>query len=136
MAAQKNTDQIKKALSILELLGKARGNPLVLLIVAIGGGLISQETLQNIGQNIQWWWVALGVAGFGLVDFGAACLKKIDNATADIAEIKTLLKVGHEKHQQHDREIAELKEWKAQQALRTVGKPTSKGNVRAIAERS
>lgn len=134
--AAKNTDQLKKALTLLEVLGKARGNPIILLIVAVGGGLISQETLQNIGQNIQWWWVALGVAGFGLVDFGAACLKKVDKATEDIAEIKTLLKVGHEKHQQHDKEIAELKEWRAQQALRTVGKPTSKGNVRAITERS
>lgn len=133
--ATKNTDQLKKALTLLELLGKARGNPIILLIVAIGGGLISQETLQNIGQNVQWWWIAMGVAGFALVDFGASCLKKVDRATEDIAEIKTLLKVGHEKHEQHDREIAELKEWRAQQAARPA-RTTSKGNVRAIAERS
>lgn len=134
-AAKKDTDQIKKALSILEILNKARGNPLVLLILAVGGGFISQETLQNIGQHVQWWWVALGVAGFALVDFGSTCLKKVDTATSDIAEIKTLLKIGHEKHLQHDKEIAELKEWRAQQAVRST-KPNSKGSVRSIAERS
>lgn len=131
----KPTDKVKQVLTMLEYIKKARGNPLVLLTLAVGGGFISQETLQNIGQNVQWWWVALGVAGFAVVDFASSCLKKVDNATADIAEIKTLLKVGHEKHIQHDKEIAELKEWRAQQVVRS-SKPNSKGSVRAIAERS
>lgn len=103
---------------ILALIAKAKSNPWVLVVLALGGGTGTQEVLAQMGQNIQWWWVALGIGGFSIVDAAGRLLR-------DVSEIKASLKVGAEKFTHIEAEVKSLHDWRKEVINQQVAAATS-----------
>lgn len=90
---------------LMALISKAKSNPWVLVVLALGGGKGTEEVLAQLGQNIQWWWIALGIGGFSIVDAAGRLLR-------DVSEIKAALKVGAEKFTHIEAEVKSLHDWR------------------------
>lgn len=112
------SDTGKLPTSIGGLLKKAKENPWVLLVVALGGGTGSQEVLAQLGQHVQWWWVALGIGGFAAVDAATRLLR-------DVSEIKASLRVGAEKFEHLESDVKSLHDWRKEVVAQQVAAATS-----------
>ena len=111
---------------LLALVSKAKSNPWVLVALALGGGTGTQEVLAKLGQNVEWWWVAIGVAGFALLDVGTRLLR-------DVADIKASLREGRVVMENLKEDVKSLNGWRkevieAQVAAATSGKHRRKGS--------
>src|SRR5690606_9478928 len=73
---------------------KAKGNPFVLALLSIAGGLGGQEGLQILGQQIPWYCIALAVVGLGVLQYFADSKKRQTRLIEEIINIKDQLKVG------------------------------------------
>lgn len=106
----KRTDKLK--LDLASVMRWAKGNPWVLLLLASGGGFGGQEIATAIGQNVQWWWIALGVAGFALMDVFARLLRRVDRLVDDIGDIKAGLARGAQKFEHLEGDVKSLRDWR------------------------
>ena len=102
----------------------AKGNPWVLLVLAGGSGISGQEVATAIGQNVQWWWIALGVAAFAAVNFVTDKTKRDEkfreDIRRDVAEIKVSLRVGAEKFENIENDVKSLRDWRKEVVARQV----------------
>lgn len=93
----------------------AKGNPWVLAAVALGGGTGTQEILAQVGQNVQWWWVALAVAGYGALQYMADSAKRQEKIADRLAAIDARLARGEEKFQHLEAQVESLNGWRRQE---------------------
>lgn len=123
----RDTDKVKSAFDLAALISKAKANPWVLVLVALGGGTGTQEVLAQLGQNVQWWWVALAVAGYGLLQYAADSAKRQEKVRETLHEIKMQLKLGTERFEYIEREVRSLNDWRNEVA-QSGHKPRKRGS--------
>ena len=56
----------------------AKGNPLLLAVVAVASGTGGQQVLEQMGQQVQWWQIALAIAAYAVFDLATRMLKRLD----------------------------------------------------------
>ncbi len=84
---EKDTDKIAgKRPDIWTLLTWAKGNPLLLAAVAIASGTGGQQVLEQLGQQVQWWQIALAIAGYAVFDLATRILKRLDTIEQRLAK--------------------------------------------------
>ena len=121
------SDKIAKPLDIMALLRALRSNPLMLAAIVGGGSLGGQEFATAIGQNVQWWWIALAAIGFAAFDAVGRLLRRIDRVVDDIGEIKTQLARGGEKFDHIEDQVQSLANWRKSELEARISAAHAKG---------
>lgn len=129
----RSSGPIPKGFDLAKLIMWAKGNPWVLVILAAGGGTGTQQVLAELGQRVEWWWVALGVVGFGILNYFTESAKrqerlamKLDRMADALTGIQADLKIGALKFEHLECDVAELKEWR--QGLKPKSHPKLRPN--------
>lgn len=125
-----DTDKVKSAFDIAALVSKAKSNPWVLVVLALGGGTGTQEVLAQLGQNVQWWWVAIAVAGYGMLQYMSDSAKRQEKVRETLSEIKTQLKLGTDRFEHIEREVRSLHDWRKEVVQQQVAAATSERKPR------
>lgn len=130
----RDSGPIPKGFDLAKLISWARGNPWVLVVLAAGGGTGTQEALAAMGQKVEWWWVAIGVVGFGILNYFTESAKrqerlatKLDRMADALTGIQADLKVGALKFEHLENDVASLRQWRHE----LTAKPKSKPAMRA-----
>lgn len=107
------SDKVSKGgLDLMALLKALRSNPLLLAAIVGGGSLGGEKFAESIGQNVQWWWIALAAAGFAGFDAVGRLLRRIDRVVDDISEIKTSLARGADRFERIEEDVGSLSNWR------------------------
>lgn len=126
------SDTGKLPRSIGDWIKLAKGNPWVLALVALGGGTGTQEALAQMGQRVEWWWVAIAVAGYGVLQYFADSSRRQEQMQRDIAEFKTevlsALRVGSEKFENLEGEVKSLNGWRKEMQAGQSGRKRRGGS--------
>lgn len=137
-ATARDSGSIPKGLDLGAILKWAKGNPLVLAALALGGGTGSQEALAAIGQKVEWWWIALGVVALGVLNYMTESAKraerlatKVDRVADALTGIQADLKVGALKFEHLENDVASLRQWRHELISETAKKSKSKPAMRA-----
>lgn len=115
----RDSGPIPKGFDLAKVIGWARGNPWVLVLLAAGGGTGTQQVLAELGQKVEWWWIALGVVGFGILNYFTESAKrqerlasKLDRMADALSGIQADLKVGAAKFEHLENDVASLRQWR------------------------
>lgn len=136
----RDSGTIPKGFDLGKLITWARGNPWVLVALAAGGGTGTQQVLAELGQKVEWWWVALGVVGVGVLNYFTESAKrqerlatKLDRMADALTGIQADLKVGALKFEHIEADVASLRQWRHEITAETLKKsrPKSKPSMRA-----
>lgn len=107
----KDTDKVQVN-AILGLFNKAKQNPWVLVALALGGGTGTQELLAQLGQNVQWWWIAVAVVGFGALNYMTDSAKRQERIREALSEINAQLREGKQVMDHLKEDVGSLKDWR------------------------
>ena len=114
-----DTDKLPKGFDLTKLLTWAKGNPWVLVAAALGGGTGTQQVLAELGQKVEWWWIALAVVGFGILNYltesamrQERLATKIDRVADALTGIQSDLKLGALKFEHLETDVQHLKQWR------------------------
>lgn len=121
------TDKVA-GLDILGLLKKAKSSPWVLVALALGGGKGGEEILTLVGQNVQWWWIAIAVAGYGALQYMADSAKRQEKITDQLGKINERLARGEEKFDNLEADVASLNNWRKDEQAAKSGKRKAAGS--------
>ena len=105
----RDSGKLAKPFDLATLIKAAKSNPWILALLALGGGTGGQELLAKVGQQVEWWWIALAVVGFGLMNYLTDFAKEVRNIGKDVADMKGDLKAGREKFEHLEEEVKSLK---------------------------
>lgn len=110
-ASETPTDKVK-GLDLAGLWAMAKGNPLVLVLVATlsGGGVglgSGQVTLSEIVASAQWWQIMLSVIGLGVLNWMAGVNKTL-------TKILARLERGDERFTNIEGDVKSLNGWRKQ----------------------
>lgn len=129
----RDSSKIAKPFDFAALVKAAKSNPWILAIIALGGGTGGSELLSKVGQNVEWWWIALAVVGMGALNYFADFARRVERIGEDVAEMKGDLKAGREKFEHVEADIASLKAFRAEltaKLLRDKQRPRSQPALR------
>lgn len=131
---------IPKGLNVGDIIKWAKSNPWVLVVAALGGGKGGEQVLAEIGQRVEWWWIALAVVGVGILSYMTESAKraerlasKVDRVADALTGIQADLKVGALKFEHLESDVASLRQWRHEITAETFKKarPKSKPTMRA-----
>lgn len=76
---EKDTDKLDvKRPDLWSVVKWAKGSPVLLAVLAIASGTGGQQVLEQLGQQVQWWQIALAIAGYAVFDLATRILKRLD----------------------------------------------------------